>query len=142
MLRGRAAWGPEQLSIYKTLSPVSFKLCASPLKKKAIPVESGLDHSPCHPSHGDLGRRTETGSQDRAGAAGRGRGAGGEAAGETPALPVGAALLDAHDIQVLGQVSLGWQQELVQVRGQLLRKGSCWQGLQGPHSGGSAPGHP
>lgn len=35
-------------------------------------------------------------------------------------LPVGAALLNAHHIQVLGIVSLGRQQELIQVCGQFL----------------------
>lgn len=44
-------------------------------------------------------------------------------------LPVGAALLDPDDVQVLGVVGLGRQQELVQVRGQLLQGTVCSKGL-------------
>lgn len=49
----------------------------------------------------------------------------GEAWGGEGALPVGAALLDPDDVQVLGVVGLNGQQELVQVWGQLLRKSSA-----------------
>lgn len=49
--------------------------------------------------------------------------------GQGRAVPVGAALLDPDDVQVLRVVGLGGQQELVQVGGQLLQRTVCSKGL-------------
>lgn len=126
---------------------IPSKFYESPLEKKTIPVQPRLGHGPRFAAHGGLGpqqlqpqrpawRRCSQGPGCTGAAETRG-GAAAVAGEGRAALPVRAALLDPDDVQVLSKVSLGRQQELVQVRGQLLRKSGAWQGPKGPSARGS-----
>lgn len=121
---------------------IPSKFYKSPLEKKTIPVQPRLGHGPRLAAHGGLGpqqlqpqrpawRRCSQGP-GCTGAAETWGGAAAVAGEGRAALPVRAALLDPDDVQVLSKVSLGRQQELVQVRGQLLQKSGTWQEPKGP----------